>query len=224
MVGPALTGPTVGNAGKPWVSRQGNVLDVRVPMFTDASGHPKPTSEFGESTTGSTSLYRNGQLLGTVNEPGRGQFAVPAGPATYRLTTSATHHSPTWRLSTMVNGSWTFRSGTESTRRPLPLLGLLLDAPVDLRNTVPVGDRRPVRVSVHRQDGVAERPVVAMTVDISYDDGRNWHPVPTNRDGAGWKASVPHDRAGHVSLRAKAADADGNAVEQTVIRAYRVGG
>ncbi|MET8121636.1 S8 family serine peptidase [Micromonospora sp. NPDC005189] len=125
VVGPALTGPTIDNAGEPWVSRQGDVFDVALPMFTDASGHPKPTDEFGESTTGSTSLYRNGQLVGTVAEPGRGQFGVPAGTATYRLTASATHHSPLWRQSTTVSGSWTFRSGTEPIRQPLPLLGML---------------------------------------------------------------------------------------------------
>jgi hypothetical protein len=223
-VGPALTGPTIDNADKPWVSRQGDVFDVALPMFTDASGHPKPTDELDAEIKGNTSLYRNGQLLGSVAAPGRGQFAVPAGAATYRLTASATHNSPTWRQSTTVSGSWTFRSGTEPTRQPLPLLGMLLDAPVDLRNTVPVGDRRPVQVSVHRQHGVAERPVVAVTVAVSYDDGRNWRPVPVSRNGAGWLASVPHGRAGHVSLRANATDADGNAVEQTVIGAYQVGG
>ncbi|MET8121637.1 hypothetical protein [Micromonospora sp. NPDC005189] len=71
---------------------------------------------------------------------------------------------------------------------------------------------------------MAERPVAAVTVAVSYDDGRNWRPVPVNRNGAGWLASVPHSRAGYVSLRAKATDADGNAVEQTVIGAYQVGG
>ncbi|MEU7608030.1 S8 family serine peptidase [Micromonospora sp. NPDC049204] len=224
VVGPALTGPTVDNVGKPWVSRQGDVVDVMLPMFSDSSGHPRPVDAFDDGTTGSTSLYRNGQLLGTVAEPGRGQFAVPAAAATYRLTASATHHSPTWRSSTTVSGSWTFRSATVSGRQPLPLLGMLLDAPVDLRNTVSVGDRRPVRMSVHRQGGVAGRPVVTVTVAASYDDGRSWHAVPVSRDGEGWLALVPHRRAGHVSLRANAADADGNAVEQTVLRAYRVGG
>ncbi|MBE1486312.1 S8 family serine peptidase [Plantactinospora soyae] len=224
VVGPALTGPTWDNQGNPWVSRHGDIVDVTLPMFTDGSGHPRAVAADDDSPTGSTSLYRNGQLLGTVAEPGRGQFAVPAGAATYRLTASATHNSPTWRSSTMVSGSWTFRSGTSSARQPLPLLGVLLDAPVDLHNTVPVGDRRPVRMSVHRQDGVAERPVVTVTVAASYDDGRSWHAVPVSRDGAGWLALVPHGRAGHVSLRANVADADGNTVEQTVIRAYRVGG
>ncbi|MEE6259274.1 S8 family serine peptidase [Plantactinospora sonchi] len=224
VVGPALTGPTVDNLDRPWVSRQGDVVDVVLPMFTDAAGHPKPTSDFGDATTGSTSLYRNGKLVGTVGQPGRGQFAVPGGVATYRLTASATHNSPTWRLSATVSGSWTFRSGTESSRKALPLLGMLLDAPVDLGNRVPVGGREPVRISVHRQDGVAERPVVSVTVAVSYDDGRTWRAVPVSRDGTGWLASVRHDRAGHVSLRASATDADGNAVEQTVLRAYQVGG
>jgi len=222
VVGPALTGPTPGYADRPWVNRQGDVIDVLLPMYVDAAGHSKSVDDY-DAVTGSTSLYRNGRLVGTVAEPGRGQFPVPAEAGTYRLTASATHNHPSWKLSTKVSGSWTFRSGTEPTRRALPLLGMLLDAPVDLTNTVPVGDRQPVRVSVHRQDGVTERPIAAVKVAVSYDDGRSWRAVPVLRDGAGWRALVPHDRAGYVSLRASATDVDGNAVEQTVIRAYRVG-
>jgi hypothetical protein len=221
VVGAALTGPNTVIANQPWVSRQGDVIDVTLPMLSDAAGHPRLTSS-GDAT-GNTSLYRNNQLVGTVAEPGRGQFSVPAGDGTYRLTAVVRHNSPRWDMSTEISESWTFRSRTESTRKPLPLLGMLLDAPVNLRNTASIGERKPVRVTVHRQAGVAGQPITALTVDVSYDDGGTWHSVPVIRDGNAWWAQVPHRQAGYVSLRASAEDADGNAVKQTVIRAYRVG-
>ncbi len=55
---------------------------------------------------------------------------------------------------------------------------------------------------------------------MSYDDGATWAPATVARDGAKWSVSVLHPESGFVSLRAKASDAQGNTVEQTVIRAY----
>jgi hypothetical protein len=57
-----------------------------------------------------------------------------------------------------------------------------------------------------------------LTVQVSVDDGATWQPVPV----VGGRVRVEHP-AGHgfVSLKAAAADAAGNRVEQTVIRAYR---
>ncbi|MFD0819095.1 S8 family serine peptidase, partial [Micromonospora zhanjiangensis] len=221
--GKAVMGPAVAGAdpANPWVSRKDDVVDVALPVFTDAAGHPIVDS--GYPLTGTTSLYRDGKLVGTVDGPGSGQFGVPSGAAGYRLTTQVQHNSPSWSLSTTVSGSWTFRSGTEATRRALPLLGVSLDAPVDLRNTVPVGERQPVRISVHRQAESAAPAITALTVEVSSDDGRTWRRVPVVREGGSWQARVPHDRAGFVSLRTSAADTDGNTVQQTVVRAYRVG-
>ncbi|MFG3706980.1 S8 family serine peptidase [Micromonospora sp. NPDC047670] len=218
VVGPALAGA---NPEDPWASRKDNVLDVALPVFSDAAGHPALAHELG--MTGTTSLYRNGNLVGTVAQPGRGQFGVPSGAAYYRLTTEAAHNSSTWPLSTKVSGSWTFRSGTEPTRTVLPMLGITVDAPVDLRNAVPVGEPLPVRISVHRQAESANPAVASLTVDVSYDDGRTWRRVPAIREGGSWRAQVPHGRAGFVSLRTCATDTNGNSVQQTVVRAYRIG-
>jgi hypothetical protein len=42
-----------------------------------------------------------------------------------------------------------------------------------------------------------------------------------NKNGH-WEVSVPNPASGFVSLRAVASDRDGNAVTQTILRAYRV--
>ncbi|MBB5957107.1 hypothetical protein FHS29_003700 [Saccharothrix tamanrassetensis] len=59
------------------------------------------------------------------------------------------------------------------------------------------------------------------TVQVSYGDGGRWKPVPLVKLGERRVAAVSHPAgAKHVSLRASAEDKDGNAVEQTIIRAY----
>lgn len=74
-------------------------------------------------------------------------------------------------------------------------------------------------VSVHPLPGRAAGRPRDLSVEVSYDDGATWA-----------KAEVRHSEVvlrhpngdGFVSLRAKSTDLSGNAVEQTVIRAYRI--
>ncbi len=61
--------------------------------------------------------------------------------------------------------------------------------------------------------------MVDPTVEVSYDDGRTWQEVPVR---AGRTLVLRHPVGdGYVSLRSLGADADGNTLEQTLIRAYR---
>ncbi|MGI5519881.1 hypothetical protein ACQEUX_02860 [Micromonospora sp. CA-259024] len=75
-------------------------------------------------------------------------------------------------------------------------------------------------MSITAQPGSQAGKLVSRSVEASFDDGVTWRPVPVT-DGA---VVVPQPvGSGFVSLRAKAADSEGNTVEQTVIRAYRYG-
>jgi hypothetical protein len=78
--------------------------------------------------------------------------------------------------------------------------------------------------SSHVDDGGRANPVVSQpTVEVSYDDGVSWKQVRVKPEGAQWKARVhPPQNAQYVSLRAATHDCDGNAVEQTLVRAYRL--
>jgi hypothetical protein len=58
-------------------------------------------------------------------------------------------------------------------------------------------------------------------VEYSFDDGATWQPAPVTRDGDRWKVNLPGG-TGFASLRTTATDTSGNAVTETVIRAYRV--
>lgn len=222
MLGPGLAG-TLGTGGVPWVNRDRDVLTVRLPLYTDSSGHAELADTEGMGVeTGSTSLYRDGRLLDTVAKAGIGTFTLPSADSAYRLVAEAALDSPHWPLSTKVGAEWTFRSATTSSVTALPLLAVGIGAPVDLRDTVAVGSRNPVVLSVNRQNGVADRPIRTMTAEVSYDDGKTWQQAAVSRSGTSWCAAVSHAKAGFVSLRIHASDVDGNAVQETIIRAYRV--
>jgi hypothetical protein len=64
--------------------------------------------------------------------------------------------------------------------------------------------------------------LASLTVQVSYDDGETWQRVVPRRTGSDWLALVQNPDRGFVSLRAVAVDADGNSVDQTIIRAYRI--
>jgi hypothetical protein len=58
-------------------------------------------------------------------------------------------------------------------------------------------------------------------LEVSFDDGVTWTRANVERDGHNWRAEYEHPRHGdYVSLRVSTLDGEGNAVEQTLIRAY----
>jgi hypothetical protein len=75
---------------------------------------------------------------------------------------------------------------------------------------------------VERQGSGSVR-VTSLAVDVSYDDGRTWTSAAVRRTGDHWTVSVRHPAAGFASLRSRATDADGNSVDQAVLRGYAIG-
>ncbi|MFD9889769.1 S8 family serine peptidase [Amycolatopsis sp. NPDC059027] len=219
VIGPAFTGTT--GSGRPWVSQtEDYALDVTLPVFSDAAGHSSGTDYIYGLDRGTTAAYLDGQLLGTQNSPGRGVFQGPARFGTYRITTEVTRDQPWWPVSTKFSGEWTVASA-RSADAPLGMLAVGFAPPADLRNIVPGGREISFPVTVTRQDSPPK--VTALSVEISYDDGATWQPVELAPDGPKWTAKVRHPVSGFASLRAKATDDKGNAVSQTITRAYQIG-
>ncbi|SDM22304.1 S8 family peptidase [Allokutzneria albata] len=218
VAGPGFAGRTSSALGKnhPWAWRKQNLIDLTLPVFSDGAGRPRAAAS---GDTGRTSLYAGDKLVGTQELPGRGTFVVPRGEQRYRLTTEvARKDSP---ASSKVEAAWTFTSGYTD-GDALPLLAVRYAPAADLRNRAPGGKEFTFPVRVQAQD--AEITADKLEVQISYDDGGTWQPVQLTREGDAWKATVTHPASGFASLRAKASDADGNAVEQTIVRAYQIGG
>ena len=73
----------------------------------------------------------------------------------------------------------------------------------------------------------AAAPVSSARVQVSYDDGATWTDAPVQAIGgerfaATYRQPEASTTTGYVSLRVEATDGDGNSVDQTLIRAYRL--
>jgi subtilisin family serine protease len=196
------------------VVRNGNRLVLDVPMFGDGAGH----TGWG-STPSSATLYRDGTKIGETDGTRYGTIDMPSDEGAYRLELHAERGAP-YALSTRNDTVWTFRSGQTDAPVALPLWTVRFSPDVDQNNAVRPGAVHAVPVTVTPQSDADVGTRARLKVEASFDDGATWRQVPV----VGGAAKIPHPRGnGFVSLRATAADSDGNTVTQTVVRAYRYG-
>jgi hypothetical protein len=91
---------------------------------------------------------------------------------------------------------------------------------LDHYNTAPANGVNAVAVAITPEPGAHTGQLVSRTVEASFDDGLTWTQVQVQNDAA--LVRLPAG-SGFVSLRATAADNEGNTVEQTIVHAYRYG-
>ncbi|MCK2240198.1 MULTISPECIES: S8 family serine peptidase [unclassified Crossiella] len=218
--GPAFTGTTSNGVGDnhPWAHFKADLIDVTVPWWSDAAGHPRPADPSWGIDKGTTTLFADGKEVARHNAPGRGIF-LRERATQYRLESDVSRDAPWWTTSTKINSVWTFGIPRVEAGA-LPLFNVRYAPPVNLRNLAP-GDREfAIPVTVPRQDGPAE--ATSLTVDYSVDDGATWQQAKVDKSATGWTATVRNPAKGFVSLRGKASDGT-NSVEQTVLKAYEIG-
>ncbi|MGW1671568.1 S8 family peptidase [Streptomyces sp. NPDC002324] len=195
--------------------RTGDKLALRVPELSDATpGHY--ASVDGAQDTAKGTLYADGKLVGNSALGGYGTFDVPAAKASYRLVLDAQRKADWATYSTSTHTEWSFASAHTNQQTALPLLSVDygLDG-LDLLNQADSKRKAKLELSVRDQkSSVTARELKAW---VSYDDGASWNEVEVR----GGKAKLKHPKgAEFVSLRVRAADRDGNAVDQTVVRAF----
>jgi hypothetical protein len=225
VIGPSLAVDDEWYSGRPHLAyREGDAVVTTLPLFSDSVGHNGRTApqEYSFADTGDTALYADGKLVARSGVPGFGEFTVPAGAVVDRLTSEVHRQHPIWPVSTVVSADWRFRSAHTGSATPLPLLTVGFAPKVDLLNWAPAGRRVTIPVTVTRQPGASGGRVALDRVEYSVDDGDTWQRVRPQRKGDRWEITVPNPGSGFVSLRAAASDRSGNAVTQTVLRAYRV--
>lgn len=214
----AVFGPAFPDVGFPEAFRFGDLAGFRLPLFGDSDGD----AGLSPVDSGSTKLFRDGQLVGETAQAGFGTFTLPPEAAGYRLTTSAVRPG-IFDVSTRIDAAWTFRSAhTDDTGlnpTPLPLSAIRFTPKLDDDNTARAGRPFLVPVALQLQSGATVRPP-RLSVEVSYDEGKTWRPAQV----LGNLAVLLFHPAGatSVSLRAKASDRNGNTVEQTIIRAYKL--
>ncbi|MGW3086511.1 S8 family serine peptidase [Streptomyces sp. NPDC001108] len=215
--------------GKPMLAaeRQGDQIGVQTAFWLDGSGdHWSPGGSFGD--IGNLRLKRDGEEIGRRADP-FGVFQVPDEDSVYELTQNLQKIATSdknWLRSSAVTTSWTFRSHREPDvySRGLPLLFPAYDVPVDGLNTVAARKGTEIGLSVEGHAGYTSGAVTGATLSYSYDGGTTWIQAPTEHRDGRWTAVLDHTGASgeQVTLKASVTDSNGNAVTQTIIRAYDV--
>jgi subtilisin family serine protease len=196
-----------------FAGRIGDDLYIDVPMYTDqGAGHVG----YSRIDAARTTLHRGDRLIGESLYDGYVNGVDPGGSGVYRVHTEATRSSSP--LSTRITADWTFRSASHEESKALPMMAVRFSPKLDESNRAPAGRLFTVPVHVQHNSGGTVR---APSVRVSYDDGATWKPTALVKVGERWHAVLAHPKkAKFVSFTASATDAQGNAVEQTIIRAY----
>lgn len=200
---------------------------LRIPVWVDSSGHDSHGALTGDDVT--FRIFENGELI-TESPYSEGEFRVGKEPAEYRIELDATRSASWWEFSTRTSTAWTFQSAPPPAgqEQVLPLLEVGYDVAVDLLNNGTKPGAQHIGLTVAHQPGAEQLPITQVRLWASYDDGESWHESPNVRaTGAGeFQAVIPPNHrprdAEYLSLKVTAVDADGNTVEQEIIRAYRL--
>jgi hypothetical protein len=187
------------------VERTGELITVRISPF----GGSTWVENWRASGCGSVELRHDNEVGGYSDYRG-GTLPATAKNGRYTMTLSAGRDTPA--LSKNAWTTWGFSGAADG---KLPLLEVDYSLPVDLRNSWVAGVPMPAKFTVSRQAGAGKATIRELRAYASFDDGVNWVPV---------KSLVPPGGApgGYVSLKVVAEDTDGNTVDQTVVRAYRL--
>lgn len=215
--------------------RDGDTLLLRLFPWVDSAGMFFPTNTLGlalpEYDEVSTRVWRDGELVGSLDGIPRGSFPMAPEEADYRVELDAARNADWWTRSTEVSTEWRFSSQRpESGEELLPLMSIDYQVPVDLRNTVPHPRERrgPANLDLvisHQDAGLPE--VAGARVWVSYDDGGTWRERPVRDRGDGqFEVRLPGRPAtgagDAVSVRVEAWDTAGNRVDQEVLRAWHL--
>ncbi|HWO13631.1 MAG TPA: hypothetical protein VNN80_29215, partial [Polyangiaceae bacterium] len=201
-----------------WGTRSGDVITIAPPMYGDREKHAGFIAN-----EGTTTLYRNGELVEEQPYGDFGSFEVPPEPASYRV--ELQHSQGLFELTPRQSVAWTFESGHASEETParLPLLVVRFAPNLDERGRAPSG-AFTLPLYIDQFGRISSTLESAPSLEVSFDDGETWSTASLAVDGQRWNASLQHPAsAAYVSLRTSARDLNGNAVEQTLIRAYAIG-
>ncbi|WP_327748286.1 S8 family serine peptidase [Streptomyces europaeiscabiei] len=195
--------------------RTGDRLTFSVAELSDSTpGHYGYVD--GTDTTAKGRLYADGKLVGDSTLGGYGTFDVAAEKASYRFELDVRRRAAWATYSTSTHTEWTFASAHTDTGTALPLLTVgIAPKGLDLLNRAKSGRELKVDLPLANQLGGVKAS--SLEAWVSYDDGTSWQEVKVKSGKARFE---PPKGAESVSLRVRAADRDGNGIDQTVLRAF----
>ncbi|MGW6009314.1 S8 family peptidase [Streptomyces sp. NPDC055210] len=195
--------------------REGDKVTFSVAELSDSTpGHYGYVN--GTDSTAKGKLYADGQLVGDSALGGYGVFDVAAQHTAYRFELDVQRRAAWAKYSTGTHTEWSFASAHTAAETALPLLTVGIDPKgLDLLNRAERG--RQLEIGLPVSDQLGSVRTSSLKAWVSYDDGTSWKEMKVSRGRATIK---PAKDAETVALRVRATDRSGNAVDQTVLRAF----
>ncbi|KOV89924.1 S8 family serine peptidase [Nocardia sp. NRRL S-836] len=196
-----------------FASRVGDLLRLDTPLHSSAgmAGYAP--------NTGRTTVTVDGRVISDQPAAGYARIqGVPAEKRRYQVHTEAAREG----LSPQVAVDWSFTSEhvPGEDYRSIPLLAVRFTPLLDDHNRAHAGRPLTIPVTVERNGTGEVTDLKDPAVQVSYDEGTTWTPMPLRKVRGKWLLTLWHPKnAKSVSFKARAADAGGE-VQQTIIRAY----
>ncbi|MDX3234201.1 S8 family serine peptidase [Streptomyces sp. ME03-5709C] len=197
-------------------SRKGNQMYIDIPAW---GGGDHVGWNQDPAGTQQQTLYQGTTQLAQGNFTNVFGDAPSAGKLPYRLVVTGERNVEYTPYSTQTRTEWDFVSEapTDAATGVLPLVQLDYRVGTDAAGRAGRHDSLSV-TAAHLPGAGLTGTIGEIGLELSYDDGRTWHRSACGSDGR-FRLDAPH-KASFVSLRATAKDSAGNAVHQTVIRAF----
>ncbi|MFD7438394.1 S8 family serine peptidase [Streptomyces sp. NPDC059861] len=198
-------------------TRKGNFLYIDIPGW--GSRNHVGMDQSGAGISQQQTLYQGSTQLGQGNFTSVWGDAPSADKLPYRLVVTGERKVTFTPYSSSTRTEWDFTSKarTDDSAAVLPLVQLEYGIGTDGAGRA--GRHHTLSVTAaHLPDAAGAGKIGAVGLELSYDEGRTWHKADCGSDGR-FRLGAPR-KASFVSLRANAKDAAGNAVRQTVIKAF----
>ncbi|MFG2357696.1 S8 family serine peptidase [Streptomyces sp. NPDC048521] len=209
--------------------RAGNQIQLNTPGWGDSGPDHTGFGDVWSEDSGmsqTTAVHLDGTLVDKSTGSAAYVWDAPADEHTYQVVTDTALDAGRWKLATRGHTEWTFRSAAtpEDHWTYLPLINLAYDVGTDLAGAVRGGQRVPVTLgAAYVAHAAGTGTLGGGRLEVSYDDGATWRPVPLKGRNASWRGTLTVPRtAAHVALRASAHDDKGGSVTQEIIRAVAV--
>jgi hypothetical protein len=231
----------------PSAVREGNMLSLDVRPFSDSqlghigTGFLVPFPGGHNQVRGSYAVYQNGKRIAHGNPVatnGLVSAELRARPSVITFALSATRVSPQYRLSASSTDVWTWHSrpapgarvpapwvcpdGVSRRCAVQPMITLDYDvARLGLTGAAAAGPQAITVTAGHIQ--LAASPAITRALaQVSLNDGKSWQRARVRTAGGGrFRVTFTAPRSAQVSPRITAADATGNTLTETILRAYR---
>lgn len=207
-------------------NRQGNYLQANLPSW--AGSQPGHTAGAIDPTQ--TIRFYEGDTLLAESHGWQAGNAEVSGPerTQIRVTNDVSRDPDAWTTTLSSSTEWIFwTEGDDSpdwSLQELPFVQVGFDVETALDGVAVNGPDDTIGFRAYHLDGVVGAgQITDGTLAVSFDSGATWEQLELDGEPGDWTALVTYPAdVEHVSLRAWAADEHGNAITQTIERAYLV--